>query len=264
MLWKVKSYLEYHLKAKHLHGVHSPFVYALSEQVFSKSLSAIDLNRLDLLRGELERSDRLINIEDFGAGGLKRREYRRSVSSLAKKVAKSKKAGLLLYRLCYYLKPKTMLELGTSLGLSAAYQYMGAKSQAFETKMMTLEGATEVAELARQNFKTLDIADIGLKTGPFEVTLEQACQTLKQLDWVFMDGNHQYAPTLSYFECILKYAHEGTCIVLDDIHWSLGMEQAWKDIYQRPEVSVSIDLWDIGLVFLHPHQAKEHFVLRYY
>jgi hypothetical protein len=63
-------------------------------------------------------------------------------------------------------------------------------------------------------------------------------------------------------QCLTR-AHNDTVLVLDDIHWSRGMEEAWEQVKAHPRVTVTIDLYNMGLVFLRSEQAKEHFVLRY-
>jgi len=87
-------------------------------------------------------------------------------------------------------------------------------------------------------------------------------QNLKQLDFVFVDGNHQKEATLKYFEWCLPKAHEGTLLIFDDIYWSEGMKAAWNEIKANPKVTVTIDLFWIGLVFFKPGQAKEDFLVR--
>ncbi|MBK9512170.1 MAG: hypothetical protein IPO05_00750 [Flavobacteriales bacterium] len=80
---------------------------------------------------------------------------------------------------------------------------------------------------------------------------------------MFLDGHHAKEPTLEYFDLCLQRSHNDTVLVLDDIHWSRGMEEAWIAIKGHPRVTVTIDLYSMGLVFLRTEQAKEHFVLRY-
>ena len=82
------------------------------------------------------------------------------------------------------------------------------------------------------------------------------------IDLVFIDGNHQKEATLSYFQKLLPLAHNETVFIFDDIHWSAGMEEAWKEIQANPKVTVSIDSFFWGLVFFRKEQKKEHFVLR--
>ena len=80
------------------------------------------------------------------------------------------------------------------------------------------------------------------------------------LDYVYIDGNHQKAPTLSYFNQCLLNSHADTVFVFDDIHWSEEMEEAWESIKAHPKVTLSLDLFYMGLVFLREEQLeKQHF-----
>jgi predicted O-methyltransferase YrrM len=84
------------------------------------------------------------------------------------------------------------------------------------------------------------------------------------VDFVFFDGNHQKQPTINYFEICLQKAHEKSVFVFDDIHWSEEMEQAWAYIKNHPKVTVTIDLFWIGIVFFRTEQVKEHFIINPY
>jgi len=85
-----------------------------------------------------------------------------------------------------------------------------------------------------------------------------------KVDMVFLDGNHRLEPTIRYFEMILSYSHGGTLIIFDDIHWSPGMEAAWYEVRQHPQVTATIDLFFLGIALLNPDfRQKRHFKLRY-
>lgn len=86
---------------------------------------------------------------------------------------------------------------------------------------------------------------------------------MELLDLVFVDGFHAMEPTLDHFEQCLTKSHNDTVFVFDDIHWSRGMEQAWEAVKSHDKVSVTIDLYNMGLAFLRKEQAEEHFTLRY-
>ncbi|HFC01093.1 MAG TPA: class I SAM-dependent methyltransferase, partial [Phaeodactylibacter sp.] len=163
-----------------------------------------------------------------------------------------------LFRLVNFYKPKTMLELGTSLGISTLYQ----ASASLNANFITLEGDPEIAKLARFHFEKFKIKNITLVEGQFDHTLLPALQRLKSLDYIFIDGNHRMQPTLSYFEEALKFAHNESVFVFDDIHWSEEMEAAWEKIKAHPQVRISIDLFHMGIVFFRKEKReKEHFVL---
>ena len=81
-------------------------------------------------------------------------------------------------------------------------------------------------------------------------------------DLIFIDGNHRKEPTLSYFEKLLPLVHNDSVMILDDIHWSKEMEEAWEEIKKHPSVKVTIDTFFQGFVFFRREQVKEHFVIR--
>jgi predicted O-methyltransferase YrrM len=78
-----------------------------------------------------------------------------------------------------------------------------------------------------------------------------------------VDGNHRKDATLNYFEWCLPKLSQNSIMIFDDIYWSKGMKEAWAQIKAHPEVSVSIDLFWIGLVFVRKGQVKEDFIIRY-
>jgi hypothetical protein len=53
-------------------------------------------------------------------------------------------------------------------------------------------------------------------------------------------------------------------VIFDDIHWSEGMLRAWETIKKDSAVTLSIDLFFIGIVlFKKDIKEKQHFVLEY-
>jgi predicted O-methyltransferase YrrM len=95
------------------------------------------------------------------------------------------------------------------------------------------------------------------------VVLPDLLPQVGKLDFAFIDGNHTYKATVSYFETLLKVAHNDTVFVFDDIHWSEGMEKAWNEICDNGQVTVSIDLFRMGIVFLNKDLSKQKFVTRF-
>ena len=61
---------------------------------------------------------------------------------------------------------------------------------------------------------------------------------------------------------LLEKIDENSIIVFDDIYWSDQMEEAWKEIVNNKRVTLSIDLFKMGIVFFHPSIVKEHYKLR--
>lgn len=254
-LFRIRAWLRYRFAAKNRHGVHSPFVYALNENVFPPSpTDDFSAHPAEAWRSLCLNNFDTLEVTDFGTGT----SGPRVIASIAQRSAKSARAGQFLHRLVRHLGPTTMLELGTSLGITTLYQHTAAPA----AKFITLEGCAQTAAMARDVFAQQHTGTL-VRAGAFEATLLPALQELRQVDYVFFDGNHREAPTRSYFETCLPFAHADTVFVFDDIHWSPEMESAWAAICAHPKVTVSIDVFDFGLVFFREVQVKEAFVIRW-
>ncbi len=255
-----KKYLQYWINAGNGkgHGIHSPFVFALIRDVLNDRGEYYAYSAIEKLRLQLEQTHERIELVDLGAGGKGVREER--ISAITKRTSKSQKLGRLLFRLSNYFQPAVIVELGTSMGLSAAYLYAGnTKSEVY-----TFEGAPAVAELAIKNFRQLGYSGIRTITGNFDKRLEPLLATLEKVDLAYIDGNHRYGPTLRYFEQLLTKCQPSSVLVFDDIHWSEEMEAAWKAIQQHPEVRCTVDLFFIGLVFFSDSfKSRQHFIIRF-
>jgi len=85
----------------------------------------------------------------------------------------------------------------------------------------------------------------------------------KQKIMVYIDGNHRKGPTLRYFDKMSSSISDSSFIVLDDIHWSQEMEDAWEEIKNDDRALLTIDLFFVGLVFFrHDFKIKQDFKIR--
>ncbi|MFN9952836.1 MAG: hypothetical protein ACK55I_07030, partial [bacterium] len=67
------------------------------------------------------RSKEKIQIRDFGAGFSGRRFMEQSVGFVTQRSAKQPRYARVLFRLVKHLQVKSVLELGTSVGISSLY-----------------------------------------------------------------------------------------------------------------------------------------------
>ncbi len=257
------KYLNYYFTAANGkgHGIHSPFVFDLVKKVLNDKTNYAAYNEVERQRSLLLGNERIITVEDFGAGSVKGLTKQRVVQQIAATSLKPKKYAQLLYRLVHYFQPDQIVELGTSLGITTAY-LAKAKQDATVT---TMEGAAAIAAIAEEQFRELQLNNIRIVTGNFDETLQQVIDAAQQpFNFVFVDGNHRKEPTLRYFDQLLHKSTADTVFVFDDIHWSKEMEETWEQLKQHPSVTLTIDLFFIGLVFLRTEQKqKEHFVIRF-
>ncbi|MEO8173934.1 MAG: class I SAM-dependent methyltransferase [Sediminibacterium sp.] len=242
------------------HGMHSPFVFSFITKVLNDDRRFYVYEHIEKLRELLQNDPTQLTIEDFGAGSRVKKNNIRSVREIAHSSLKPKKFGQLLFRIVDAYGPKNILELGTSLGITTAYLASAKK----DTAVVTMEGASAVAAVAMNNFATLGLKNIELVEGNFDHTLPATVKKMNPIDMAFVDGNHRYEPTVRYYRELLPAMHEYSILIFDDIHWSKEMEQAWDEIRNDAAVTLSIDLFFIGLVFFRKEQKiKQHFVIRF-
>ena len=253
------NFIKHKINAKTRHGVHSPFVYKLIDTVIYDFKNKPAYNSIENLRTKLLADERLITITDLGAGSHVNNKKQKQVKSLAKNALKPKKLAQLLYRLAQEFQPKNIVELGTCLGITTAYFGRAVA----DANIFTLEGCPQTASVAKDNLAQLKLENVLVVVGNFDDTLPQVIQNLTELDFVFVDGNHRKEATLNYFEWCLPKVHEKSVMIFDDIYWSAGMKEAWEEIKKHPKVSVTIDLFWIGLVFFKKGQVKEDFKVKF-
>lgn len=253
------KYAQHLTRSFRLHGIHSPFVFNLQHDVIDHKGTFGAYLLVEDLRQALLADKRTIQIKDFGAGSKTNANRQRQIKDLAKNSAKPARYAQLLFRLVNHFAPETIFDLGTSLGLTTAYLASARRS----ATVFTFEGCPETARIARENFKDLRLGNIRLMEGNLDETLSETLRKVEKLDFAFFDGNHRYEPTMRYFRQCLAKAHENSVFVLDDIYWSAEMERAWKEISAMPEVTVALDLFQIGIVFFRKNQVKEYFTIRY-
>jgi len=69
---------------------------------------------------------------------------------------------------------------------------------------------------------------------------------------------------MRYFKQVLTLCGELDILVFDDIYWSAEMERAWSEIKNCEKVTLTIDLFFVGLVFFRKDfKEKLDFMIRF-
>ncbi|MDB5282278.1 MAG: class SAM-dependent methyltransferase [Bacteroidota bacterium] len=253
--FRLKKFLKYQWVSKTKYYLHSPFVYQFYLNVLEGEMDE-QLKAIRSLRNELGKSNAAIKIEDFGTGNSRQA----TIAKLETKVAVTEKYGTMLYYLVKYFHPKNILELGTSIGISSAYLALANPS----ARIFTLEGSQALADIAKTNHLQLGIKNVEIVTGDFAQTLPSQIQLQGQFDLILFDGNHTKSTTLNYFNQCLITAGENSIFIFDDIYWSEEMQEAWLEIKKHPQITLTFDLYQMGICFFKKEKlSKEDFVLRY-
>ncbi len=246
------EYMKYRWNAKRRHGVHSPFVYELTDKCLRTPVSALFTERTRLLGTRLKSNKKTIEIIDHGVGSRKLGNIRSIASIYATNTSKGK-YGTVLFQLMQHYQLESALELGTSLGIGSVCLATGNENAV----ITTIEGCPNIHSEAKENLKALKVENVHPLVGTFADVLPKLPKT--KYDLIFIDGHHDGKALINYVEQLLPHAHDETLFLLDDIRWSKSMKAAWEQLKSDERFHVTIDFFRMGMIVQRPHQEKEHF-----
>tara|TARA_Y200000002_G_scaffold82399_1_gene65159 strand:+ start:7956 stop:8573 length:618 start_codon:yes stop_codon:yes gene_type:complete len=143
----------------------------------------------------------------------------------------------LIYRLITHYKSENILEIGGIETLNGIF----------------LSNIQLKTNLFFYNLKTNEIS---------EVKTQKKIQ-MESFDFAFYNIKNNQSLTLSELMNHLKYFHNNSIVAINNIHQRKEMEEVWRKIITQKEVTISIDLFFIGLVFFRKEQVKENFIIRF-
>ena len=251
------KYLKFLTKSSNQHGVHSPFIYNLITKGFYTKTNKKLLYSFIKIKQQLLDNKTTIKVTDFGSGSKIFKSNNRKVAKIVKVAGISNTKAKLLIRIVNYFKPKNILEIGTSVGLSTSAIKIGYN----KSNITTLEGCKETNNIAKSLFENNNFKNIKTITGNFNETIASSIKS-NSYDFIYFDGNHTKKATLEYFKTCLPTISNDTFWIFDDIYWSKEMQEAWLEIKKHPKVTVTVDVFHFGIVFFRKEQAKEHFMIR--
>jgi predicted O-methyltransferase YrrM len=234
-------------------------VYNLNTKILNKNRTFDCFNSLEKERESLLSDNSKIQVEDLGAGSRASNGTQRSIHSIAKNALAPASQAQALFKIVEHFKPKNIVELGTSLGLTTCYLAEGSK----KSRIFTIEGSQTIAQKANQLFAKRKLQNIESIVGNFDEKLPELISKLDSIDLAYLDGNHRYEPTINYVEMILQKCNEDSIIILDDIYWSKEMTRAWNELKNDNRFSISLDYYHFGVLFLQKRMTKEDFQLYY-
>lgn len=205
------------------------------------------------IRKRLLDSKRKIRVEDFGAGSKKVNTPIRLISDITKHSTSSRKFAQVYQYFCKLTPAKTVLELGTCMGLTSRYL-----SRITPGIIYTFEGSEEIRDIA---IGSGSIENLNFVHGKISETLSGILLQLDQVDFALIDANHTYQGTMNAYNQIKEKVLPTSILAIGDIHWSQEMETAWKEIINQNEVKLSLDFFECGIIFFKSPVPKNHFIL---
>lgn len=210
-------------------------------------------------RNDLVLRDEMVEVIDYGAGNpqdnrtkeemILGKKLKISLSNLANTGIRGERM-MNVYKIISEINPKTILELGTCCGFSSSYMSFFAPN----SKIYTIEGSPNIAEIAKENHRFFGLSNVSVFVGRFDIVLPKLLEEISPINFAFIDGHHDREATLSYFKQILPFMAKGGVMLFDDITWSEGMKEAWREIvdfgvYKKIQ-EVGEEPWKMGVLWL--------------
>jgi predicted O-methyltransferase YrrM len=252
----IKEYIQYFHYKTDEHSLHSPFFYNFYTKLVKKNHYGNEWESIEKQRIQLLKDNSEYEILDLGAGSKVEKSAVRKVKSIAKHSLSKPKFSQFLFQLIRLYNFNNIIELGTSLGINTAYLAKANQN----AEINTFEADPNAIEIAK-NINSSQ-KNISFHKGDIARTLPDLLQKANHnIDLVYADANHTYEACIQYFNILLPHLSQNSVYILDDIHWSVGMKKAWKELKNRKEVTSSIDLFDAGLLFFNPDFQRQNYVL---
>jgi len=256
--FRASAYFNYIKHRKSIQYIHSPFLFELMQHVFDDSAKNINpyFAEIESKRKLLVDDKTTIQFTDFGAGAdIGGMVQEVQIGAIAKRSLKQAKYARFLNRLIHHLKLESVVELGTSLGITSLYLADAAK------KVYTVEADHTIRKIARKNWNH----DCGIHSYVFDLneSWEMLAAKIGTIDLLFIDANHRKEAMIRYYIQSKSHLHNKSVVVLDDIHWNEETLQAWNVLKSRDEVTLSFDIFQMGFLFFDKRLSKESFTLKY-
>ena len=233
------SYLKFLYYSKNQYSVHSPFVYQFLTKGLYPKFNQTNFKPFLELRKQLLKNSKI------------------TISQFTKTASISPKKAKILFKIIQYFQPKTILELGTCMGLGTTAMQLASKT----AKITTVESYKNMGKIAQENFDSQNFKNIKIYHSACDKFLKNQIENTI-FDVIYINRNRINPTTLDYFTVLINHISNDSFMILEDIHCSQDQKKTWIEIKNHEKVTVSIDLFYFGLIFFRKEQKKQHFILR--
>ena len=205
--------------------------------------------------------DTKINFEDFGAkkNEKTKKTGEKKISEIAKKTSTRFKEGIIFQKIIDYFNVKSILELGTSLGIGT--MFLSSVSNC--VSVTTIEACKDIIEFTEQNFKANGINNVKFINDIFDKVFDKNSLKGQKFDLFFIDGNHTFDATLKYLQYIEQnLVSDRFIIIFDDINWSKDMYNVWKYIVKTHKDCFMMNFFRSGFLFSNYNLPKGEFYVK--
>ncbi len=257
VIYRIRLYIYYLIKGKSRYYIHSPFVYDFCRFVLLKKTTSKNKQTIDEIKSYYHNHNLPLELEELGAG--KKTTYVISTSDYLTRTAVTDKYGSLLQHIIEYYKIECVIETGTALGISAAWMAQANTSP----QIHTIDGNRDLCTAAEKMFSNFNLNKVHTYHGTIIQTLPKLYSLIGDKTMIYLDAHHTGEASIEYFNMLKPFLRKDSVLVLDDINYSKDMHQAWKEIISDSSVTLSINLFRMGVIFFNPALSKQEFYLYY-
>lgn len=228
--------------------------------ILNRNVQLYSFGEVQDYQNSLLQNEEVIQMKDFGTGSKKFNDNSRVIKDIASISATKPSFGGMFQKLVEHHNVKSILELGTSVGVGAMYFAKTNES----TSVTTIEACPETYSFTKKQFAKLDVKNVEFVNSTFDEVFEKNLLQKKRYELIYIDGNHNSKSVIKYFDYIVEnLTDKKFIIIVDDINWSIDMHNAWKRICRTQKNSLRIDLYRMGIVFAGYDYPKGVFPLNF-
>lgn len=260
-IYTATKYLNYVLFSSHKkgHGIHSPFVFHLITKVFRNKINQDVVFKIEKVRQTMISDKRRIYLKDHGSGTEGSGKTLKKISEIVKYSAITERYGILLAALSREFGNPGIMAMGTSMGLSPLYLAAGSP----DITVHLIEEYPEISGIAKDYIESSELKNISLYTGKFDEVIAEIGDKSIKPGLVFIDGDQNSEKMLKYFYQVAEMGDKNSLFVLNDINGSAEMGKAWKEIKKHDKVTLTVDIFRMGLVFFREGVSRYDYIIRY-
>lgn len=237
------------------HGVHSPFAFNFITKVIDERASYYCEEAIELTRKKICYPARQVCLPDIKNG----KELVLPIREVVDKMGIKPKNGALLMRMTNYFKPRNILQVGEAVGFSSLY----LAAYASDVRVVVLEEHAARAALCRSVFEKHQASNISLREGAYNDTLPEALAEMGSVDFVYLDFLNSTELNSYVVNQCFPCLHDQSVLVVAGIKSSKDKEAFWKQLRFRPEVRVTVDVYEFGIVFFNKKLYKRNYIVSF-
>jgi len=217
-------------------GVHSPFIYNLITKVIEEKTPYYFFDDIENFRKELLSRENPLN-------------------TLTADETQHKNYGALLFRLVNFFKCRNVLQIGTSTGVMSLYLALPLRNSC---KCYALEERPGLTQSVRTFAENYSLTNLHLTEGAYAENLLKLNSDNASFDFIFINTRGDSDKTNETFRLVETFIYQNTVMVIDNIRQNKAIKNIWQEIKNRSDVTLTIDLFSLGLVFFNTQLHKQH------